>query len=104
MITDNLSSHNSHETTTWLSAHPRLHHVFIPTGAGSVQFPGGLVGVWGASSAVMPLPDRVRPPPRRLNNPPASQLLNSICEPSPGSGGALLKAPRCHRRLFCYRM
>src|SRR5207302_7367413 len=33
MITDNLSSHNSLETRTWLEAHPRLHHVFIPTGA-----------------------------------------------------------------------
>jgi hypothetical protein len=29
MITDNLSSHNSLEATTWLSAHPRLHHVFL---------------------------------------------------------------------------
>jgi PAS domain-containing protein len=33
MITDHLSSHNSLETRTWLEAHPRLHHVFIPTGA-----------------------------------------------------------------------
>jgi hypothetical protein len=40
--------HNSLEATTWLSAHPRLHHVFIPTRAGSAQFTGGLVGVWGS--------------------------------------------------------
>lgn len=33
LITDNLSSHSSLETRTWLEAHPRLHHVFIPTGA-----------------------------------------------------------------------
>ena len=33
MITDNLSSHSSLETRTWLEAHPRFHHVFIPTGA-----------------------------------------------------------------------
>jgi hypothetical protein len=33
LITDNLSSHNSLETRTWMEAHPRLHHVFIPTGA-----------------------------------------------------------------------
>jgi hypothetical protein len=31
--TDNLSSHNSAQTRTWLEGHPRLHQVFIPTGA-----------------------------------------------------------------------
>lgn len=33
IISDNLSSHNSVETRTWLEEHPRIHHVFIPTGA-----------------------------------------------------------------------
>jgi hypothetical protein len=33
VITANLSSHDRVETTTWLAAHPRIHHVFIPTGA-----------------------------------------------------------------------
>lgn len=33
LIADNLSSHNSLETRTWMEAHPRLHHVFISTGA-----------------------------------------------------------------------
>jgi DDE superfamily endonuclease len=33
IITDNLSSHNGLETRTWLDGHPRLQHVFIPTGA-----------------------------------------------------------------------
>ena len=33
IISDNLSSHNSLETHTWLVDHPRLHHVFIPTRA-----------------------------------------------------------------------
>jgi hypothetical protein len=33
VITDNLSSHDSLETRTWLEGHPRIHHVFIPTGA-----------------------------------------------------------------------
>ena len=32
IVTDNLSSHNSLETRTWLEDHPRLHHVFIPKG------------------------------------------------------------------------
>jgi len=33
MITDNLSSHNSAQTRAWMAEHPRLQHVFIPTGA-----------------------------------------------------------------------
>src|SRR5258707_7914189 len=33
IITDNLSSHNSAQTCAWMAEHPRLHHVFIPTGA-----------------------------------------------------------------------
>lgn len=33
MITDNLSSHNSVSTRTWLEDHPRIRHVLIPVGA-----------------------------------------------------------------------
>jgi hypothetical protein len=33
IITDNLSSHNSLETRTWLGNHPRIQHMFIPKGA-----------------------------------------------------------------------
>nr|WP_236065245.1 hypothetical protein [Reticulibacter mediterranei] len=43
IVTDNLSSHNSLETRTWLADHPRLQYVFIPKGAGSAQSPGRLV-------------------------------------------------------------
>lgn len=33
VVTDNLSSHNSMSTRTWLEDHPRIRHVFIPVGA-----------------------------------------------------------------------
>jgi hypothetical protein len=33
LITDNLSSHKSPPIQQWLEAHPRVHQVFIPTGA-----------------------------------------------------------------------
>lgn len=33
VITDNLSSHDSKDTRAWLERHPRIRHVFIPTGA-----------------------------------------------------------------------
>jgi hypothetical protein len=32
VVTDNLSSHNSLSTRTWLEDHPRIRHVFIPVG------------------------------------------------------------------------
>jgi hypothetical protein len=34
LITDNLSSHKSPPIQQWLEAHPRVHQVFLPTGAG----------------------------------------------------------------------
>ncbi|MFJ8827771.1 transposase [Streptomyces sp. NPDC102467] len=33
IVTDNLSSHNSLSTRTWLEDHPRIQHAFIPVGA-----------------------------------------------------------------------
>jgi len=42
IITDNRSRHNSLETRTWLKAHPRLHQIFIPTGACWRESAGGL--------------------------------------------------------------
>ncbi|MEU1194429.1 transposase [Streptomyces sp. NPDC005859] len=33
LVTDNLSSHNSLSTRTWLEDHPRIRHAFIPVGA-----------------------------------------------------------------------
>ena len=33
VITDNLSSHSSFSTQTWLASHPRIRQVFIPVGA-----------------------------------------------------------------------
>jgi hypothetical protein len=33
IVTDNLSSHTSLSTRTWLEDHPRIHHAFIPVGA-----------------------------------------------------------------------
>ncbi|WP_302851765.1 transposase [Streptomyces lunaelactis] len=33
IVTDNLSSHNSRATRTWLEDHPRIRHAFIPVGA-----------------------------------------------------------------------
>jgi DDE superfamily endonuclease len=43
VITDNLSSHTSDSTRTWLLGHPRIQHAFIPKRACWLNLPGGLV-------------------------------------------------------------
>ena len=43
VITDNLTSHLSAETNTWLGAHARIHQVFIPKGARLSQSARGLL-------------------------------------------------------------
>jgi hypothetical protein len=86
IITDNLSSHYSLETRTWLADHPRIQHVFIPTGARlrSICKKAG-----GGSSAVTRWLAKALPIPRKSSRPPAWPQPNSTGEPSPGSGDGL---------------
>jgi hypothetical protein len=104
MMTDTLSSHNSLETRTWLEAHPRLHHVCIPTGAGSAQPARGLVGVCGRlfrrdalAGQSFANPDEIAQAPRV-----ATAQLNQRAKP--WIWGRPPKFPRHHRRLCCYRI
>jgi hypothetical protein len=83
IITDNLSSHNSAQTRTWMAEHPRLQHVFIPTGACWLN---RARKVGGASFAAMLWLDRALPIPTRLSKPRASRPLSSTGEPNHGSG------------------
>ena len=85
IIADNLSSHNSLETRTWLEAHPRLHQVFIPTGACWLNLQEG----WWRLFRRDALAGQSFANPKEIEQATPSPLLNSICEPSPGSGGAL---------------
>ena len=89
IITDNLSSHNSAQTRTWLAEHPRLHQVFIPKGACWLNLQEGWLGSVGGSSAAMLSPGRALPTLMRLSRLLASRPLNSTGEPTLGSGGAL---------------
>jgi hypothetical protein len=43
VITDNLSSHNSLETRSWLAEHPRIQHLFIRHRSVLAQSARGLV-------------------------------------------------------------
>jgi len=100
MITDNLSSHNSLETRTWLEGHPRLHHVFIPTGACWLNLQEGwwrlfrrdaLAGQSFAGPADIEQATRV-----------ATIQLNARAKP--WIWGRPPKPPRRRRRLFYYRI
>jgi transposase len=86
IITDNLSSHSSLETRTWLEGHPRIQHVFIPTGACWLN---AARRAGGASSAAMHWPGKVLPIPKRSNKPRVSRLRNSTGAPTRGSGDVL---------------
>lgn len=100
IISDNLSSHSSWETRTWLEGHPRIHHVFIPTGGLLAQSAGRLVA---------PLPPRCLAG-QSLANPDeieqatrvATRQLNLRAKPWVWSRPP--KDPRHYRRLFCYRL
>jgi hypothetical protein len=83
IITDNLSSHNSLETRTWLADHPRLQHVFIPKGArlGSIS-----KRVGGAFSVAMHSRARALPMLMRLNERCRWRPCSSTTGRTPGSG------------------
>ena len=64
VITDNLSSHTSASTRTWLLDHPRIQHAFIPKRACWLNLPGGLVATVpppGAGRGDLRRPGRDRP-------------------------------------------
>ncbi len=100
VITDNLSSHDSIETNTWLAEHPRFHHVFIPTGACWLNLQEGwwrlfrreaLAGQSFADATEIDLATRV-----------ATEHLNARAQPWVWG-----RPPRPHRTLhhrFVYRL
>jgi transposase len=100
IITDNLSSHNSNATTTWLLSHPRLHQIFIPKGACWLNMQEGwwrlyrrdaLAGQTFADSAEIEQATRL-----------ATTQLNLRAKS--WVWGRPPKKPRHYRRLFCYRI
>jgi hypothetical protein len=100
VITDNLSSHDSVETTTWLATHPRIHHVFIPTRAGWLNLQDGW---WRLFRRAAFAGQRVADPPEiEQATRVATKQLNARAKP--WVWGRPLKPPRYRRRLFYYRI
>ena len=100
VISDNLSSHNSLETRTWLEAHPRIHHVFIPTGACWLNLQEGWWRLFRRDALAgqsFANPKEIEPATRV-----ATTQLNLRAKP--WLWGRPPKTPRHRRRLFCYRL
>jgi len=100
VITDNLSSHNSAETRSWLAEHARIQHVFIPKRACWLNLQEGwwrlfrrdaLAGQSFANADEIEQAMRV-----------ATVQLNHRAKP--WIWGRPLKTRRHLHRLFCYRL
>jgi hypothetical protein len=98
--TDHLSSHDRVETTTWLAAHPRIHHVFIPTRACGLHLQQGW---WRLFRRAACAGQRVADPPESAHATRiAPKQLNARAKP--WVWGRPPKPPRYRRRLFCYHI
>lgn len=100
VITDNLSSHNSLETRTWLEGHPRIQHVFIPTGACWLNLQEG----WWRLFRRDALAGQSFANPKEIEQATRVATAQLNLRAKPWVWGRPPKIPRCHRRLFCYRI
>jgi DDE superfamily endonuclease len=100
IITDNLSSHNSLETRTWLEEHPRIHHVFIPTGACWLNLQEG----WWRLFRRDALAGQSFANPKEIEQATRVATAQLNLRAKPWVWGRPPKDPRHYRRLFCYRI
>jgi DDE superfamily endonuclease len=84
VITDNLSSHNSHSTRTWLLDHPRIRQVFIPKRACWLN----LQEAWRRLFRRQALAGQSFATPRRSPWPPGWRPAGSTPAPARGCGAA----------------
>jgi hypothetical protein len=100
VITDNLSSHTSYSTRTWLADHPRIQHTFIPKRACWLNLQEGwwrlfrceaLAGETFADPGEITLATRV-----------ATCRLNARARP--WVWGRIPPSPRHRRRAFVYHL
>jgi len=100
IITDNLSSHTSLKTRTWLACHPRIQHVFIPKGAAWLNLQEGwwrLLRHEAFAGRTFADYDEIA-----QATAVATHQLNQRAQP--WVWGRSKKPPRHKRRLFVYRI
>jgi DDE superfamily endonuclease len=100
IITDNLSSHNSLETRTWLEAHPRIHQIFIPTGACWLNLQEG----WWRLFRRDALAGQSFANPKEIEQATRVATTQLNLRAKPWVWARPPKIPRHYRRLFCYRI
>ena len=100
IITDNLSSHNSLETRTWLEAHPRLHQIFIPTGACWLNLQEG----WWRLFRRDALAGQSFANPKEIEQATRVATAQLNRRAKPWVWGRPARTPRYRRRLFSYRL
>ncbi len=100
IITDNLSSHNSLETRTWLEGHPRIHHVFIPTGACWLNLQEG----WWRLFRRDALAGQSFANPDEIEQATCVATAQLNRRANPWIWGRPAKDHRHYRRLFSYRL
>ncbi|MFG3055455.1 transposase [Kitasatospora sp. NPDC048239] len=100
VVTDNLSSHNSLSTRTWLEDHPRIRHVLIPVGACWLNLQEGWWRIFRRAALAgqsFAGPDEIDQATRL-----ATTQLNARAKPWIW-GGPLPPTRQCRRR-FVYRL
>jgi DDE superfamily endonuclease len=100
VITDNLSSHSSVATRTWLDSHPRIHQVFIPVGACWLNLQEGWWRLFcraALAGQTFACPDEIA-----LATRVATRQLNAHAHP--WVWGRPPPSPRHQRRTFVYRI
>jgi len=100
VITDNLSSHSSVSTRTWLAAHPRIRQVFIPVGACWLHLQEGWWRLFrraALAGQAFACPDEIT-----LATEMATCQLNARARP--WVWGRPAPSPRYRRRVLTYRI
>jgi DDE superfamily endonuclease len=100
VITDNLSSHNSYSTRTWLLDHPRIQHTFIPKGACWLNLQEG----WWRLFRRQALAGQSFATPEEITLATWMATCQLNARARPWVWGRPPPSPRHHRRVLTYRI
>jgi transposase len=100
VITDNLSSHNSASTRTWLGDHPRIRQVFIPKGACWLNLQEG----WWRLFRHQALAGQCFATPEEITLATRMATCQLNARARPWVWGRPPPSPRSRRRAFIYRI
>jgi hypothetical protein len=100
VVTDNLPSHTSLSTRTWLVDHPRIQHAFIPKGACWLNLQEG----WWRLFRRQALAGQTFADPGEVTLATQVATLQLNARARPWAWGRPPPSPRHRRRVFMYRL